>query len=125
MIAISEMERDLGMADNQATEAAERLARNRETMNRVESSVIQAEPNQKQVQAETESMSRRVFRDKCCMLLTSLVVIMIIAVIIVEFAVKDDGDHNGNAPTAASPGNATNETLVNVTNSVGVAQSQP
>ena len=117
ILVIAEMERDLGVADEQAITAAERLARTREVMNRTESEAIQAAPAQQKVEAQTESMARKVYRDKCCMILTSVVVLLLIAVIIVEFGVDtDDGPAPIAAPSNASTtdgagGNVTNTTL--------------
>ena len=113
IMIVADMERQLGVADEQATAAAERLARTREVMNRAESEAVQAAPVQQQVAGETEALGRKVYRDKCCMVLTSLVVLMLIAVIIVEYGVKPD-----KGPAAVdAPGNATavNTTGVNAT----------
>uniref|UniRef100_A0A7S1W461 Uncharacterized protein n=1 Tax=Neobodo designis TaxID=312471 RepID=A0A7S1W461_NEODS len=113
ILVIAEMERDLGVADEQAIAAAERLARSREVMNRAESEAVQAAPAQQQVEAQTESMARKVYRDKCCMVLTSIVVLLLIAVIIVEFGVEtDDGPSAVPAPgNTSAPTNSTNSTI--------------
>lgn len=105
---VADMERQLGKADEEATAAAERLARTRETISRTESEAVQIAPIHEQVTKETETMSRKVYRDKCCIVLTSLVVLMLIAVIIVEYGVKPDGDPVEVGPQV--PINATNVT---------------
>lgn len=107
------MDRDLNAAEAEINDAADRLARCRETMERAQSQAVQAAPMEKKIHAETETLSRKVYRDKCCILLSSLVSLLIIAALIVQFAVTTSG------PATVTP----NATRTNTTNGSAAASA--
>jgi hypothetical protein len=124
---ITEMERELALADEHANAAAVATASNREVLNHIDSELTQAQAAPEQTEAIVETLGRRMFRDKCFMLLLFMVVVLGVAAVIVTFVIPNDvpetvqRDKLPDETPAPSVPNTTVTNSTNTTNSSGFA----